>query len=278
VLGVGGGKQVGWALLSEGVGHALMWSGSAESALDLNPIGYNTSAQATDGITQVGSGGRIGVRGEAHAVMWHGTRDSFVDLHPAGWDTSGAYGVWGDVQVGTLEGHVPCLWRGTRQSMRLLPLPLPLSEGTADGIHGDQIVGSTGGFAITWNVNTMRPTILGLGFALATNGTYQVDVSVFGLGPAGPYTGPRAVRWSGVPGTAFDLHHFLPPGFRESRALGIDENGVIVGWATGPFDILPVAWVPTGGRNDRVWDCVDRGRIVAGTVRFGLRLCCARVS
>ena len=171
-----------------------------------------------------------------------------MDLNPSGYESSHAFGVWGDVQVGTLDGHIPCLWRGTSESMRLLPLPLPLSGGTADGIHGDQIVGSRAGTATIWNANTLEATSLGPGFALATNGTYQVGISRSYPLASGPYGDWRATRWTGRPGTRLDLHHFLPPGFRESRALGIDDNGVIVGWATGAFDILPVAWVPTGGR------------------------------
>ena len=177
----------------------------------------------------------------------NGSADSLVDLNPSGYESSHAFGVWGDVQVGQLEGYYACLWRGTPESMRRLPSPEPLRGSGAFGIHGDQIVGESSAVATIWNATTLRRTSLGSpGVAYATNGTYQVGISRSYPLASGPYGDWRATRWTGRPGTRLDLHQFLPPGCRESRALGIDENGVIVGYVDSGPDVFPVAWVPVG--------------------------------
>jgi hypothetical protein len=249
VFGVSGGFQVGRGTKNSRH-HALMWNGSAQSFVDLDSPSYvGTGAWATDGKSQVGAGGTDPNGSVGHAILWRGSADSLVDLNPVGYESSHAYGVWGDVQVGQLEGYYACLWRGTPESMKRLPSFEPQFGSAALGIRGDQIVGESSGVATIWDAGTLRRTSLGSpGAAYATNGTYQVGVTAYAFGAGGPFTDLRAVRWSGRAGTAFDLHHFLPGYCRESRALGIDESGVIVGWAQRGPDILPVAWVPTGIR------------------------------
>jgi hypothetical protein len=51
-------------------------------------------------------------------------------------------------------------------------------------------------------------------------------------------------RWSGKPGSLFDLHRFLPD-FRESFATGINEDGTIAGWGwDADNNARAIAWVP----------------------------------
>ncbi|MBA3726209.1 MAG: PEP-CTERM sorting domain-containing protein [Armatimonadetes bacterium] len=238
VIGVGGGKQVGYARVQGDRDHALMWSGSAQKYVDLDVASYETGTLAwnTDGKSQVGAGGvgpSIG-----HALLWQGTPESVVDLHPEGYQSSQGYGVCGDRQIGNLEGNIPCMWTGAAESMILLPLPKGLSHGFAYAIQGDQIVGSTTDGATLWNADTLEITSLGGGGAIDTNGLQQAGLR----GVDGDF---HAFAWSGSEESAIDLHQFLPKGYRESRALGIDESGAIVGWARRPnMNQQPFVWTP----------------------------------
>src|SRR3954447_23492481 len=61
--------------------HALLWTGSAASAVNLNPPSWAASiGTATSGANQVGRG-YITFGGNPHAVLWSGTAASYVDLH-----------------------------------------------------------------------------------------------------------------------------------------------------------------------------------------------------
>jgi len=98
-IGVGGGQQVGQIASTgiPGIGHAALWSGTAESEVDLNPAdAINSIALATNGKIQVGQavGGPPAI--EQHARLWKGTADSAVDLHdflPDGFTESAAYSI-----------------------------------------------------------------------------------------------------------------------------------------------------------------------------------------
>jgi len=87
-LGVFGGKEVG-----SGSGaatgnnsatvydHALLWSGTAASAVDLNPAGFTYSyALGVFGGQQVGDGHGPATGNHIHALLWSGTAASVVDL------------------------------------------------------------------------------------------------------------------------------------------------------------------------------------------------------
>ena len=55
--------------------HALLWTGTANSAVDLNPTGFAVStAYGTNGVHQVGFA-------DAEAMLWTGTADSAIDLN-----------------------------------------------------------------------------------------------------------------------------------------------------------------------------------------------------
>jgi uncharacterized membrane protein len=82
-----------------GVSHALLWNGTADNFVDLNPQGFNKSeAQATDGTSQVGAG--LLPDGASHALLWHSSARDFVDLDPSAGVNSVAFAVRGNVVVG----------------------------------------------------------------------------------------------------------------------------------------------------------------------------------
>ncbi|MBA3726058.1 MAG: PEP-CTERM sorting domain-containing protein [Armatimonadetes bacterium] len=234
VTGVGGGKQIGSGYLGGERNHALMWSGSTGSLVDLHPDGYlATFGRATDGKSQVGAAGIVEGGNIGHALLWRGTAESVVDLHPDGYQSSDAFGVWGDTQVGQLDGFTPVMWKGTAESMSLLPLPKGEPGGVARAIHGNQIVGGAGG-PIIWDTDTGKFTELGSGTAFDTNGKQQVGIRQ-----------SHAIVWSGTAESRLDLHQFLPKGFTESEATGIDENGTIVGWGFDSIHaVRPLVWTP----------------------------------
>jgi hypothetical protein len=221
--GAGGGQQVGSATRSvvctakkgqcpNGVRtefHPFMWSGSAASAVDLNPLalGFGAGrALATDGAQQVGVGFRvIGINAfnGPFAVVWSGTADSAVELNPADSSTSQANGVSGGQQVG--YGYVPSralLWSGSADTkVELHPAGYESSE------------------------------------ANATNGAQQAGSGFVGDASAGVMH-RHALVWSGSAESAVDLNQFLPPGYTDAAATGIDAAGNVVGWASrGPSDI-----------------------------------------
>jgi hypothetical protein len=85
--GVGGGQQVGKGVVeADQYGepirtHALLWTGTPDSAVDLNsdPLGMvNSFATGTNGLVQIGHYSAPGFI--AHAAAWSGTADSAVDL------------------------------------------------------------------------------------------------------------------------------------------------------------------------------------------------------
>lgn len=232
--GVGGGRQVGSATRSvvctekkgqcpNGVRtefHPFMWSGSAASAVDMTPLvlGFGAGrALATDGVQQVGIGFRvIGVNAfnGPFAVVWSGTADSAVDLNPPDSSTSQANAVYAGQQVG--YGYVPSralLWSGSADSKVEL--------------HPD-------GFASS--------------VAYATNGVQQAG-SGFTFDAATSVSHSHALVWSGSAASVVDLNQFLPPGYTDAAATGIDAEGNVVGWASrGPSDIPAnvhaVMWKP----------------------------------
>lgn len=66
--------------------HALLWHGTAQSAVDLTPPGFDGSAaEGVSNAGQVGFGWNKAAGGSynmAHALVWNGTAASAVDLHP----------------------------------------------------------------------------------------------------------------------------------------------------------------------------------------------------
>lgn len=79
-----GSQQVGYGILliaNDQFEHALLWNGSADSAVDLNPAGFASSfAVATNDSVQVGFASATSIGDHDHAFLWTGTCASAVDL------------------------------------------------------------------------------------------------------------------------------------------------------------------------------------------------------
>jgi hypothetical protein len=166
-LGVHAGQQVGYGsnlpypgLPADFLGyhttsHALLWTGTAASAVDLNPAGFAASeANSSNGVQQGGwVYDAVGI--SEHAAIWSGTAASFVDLHPAGFNDSKVNALTDTQQVG--EGWVGPLgmpgsvrhalvWQGTAASVVDLNMYLPAgyTNGVATGVD---INGNVVGYA-----------------------------------------------------------------------------------------------------------------------------------
>ncbi len=254
-LGISGSQQVGSGLTG-GNSHALLWSGTAASAVDLNPSGFTESgAGGISGSQQVGNGYGPGTGGNSHALLWSGTAASAVDLHPSGFSWSYALGVSGSQQVGngTMAGfnNHALLWSGTAASAVDLH-PSGFTDSIANGISGSQQVGhgygpSTGGnvHALLWSGTAvsavdLNPSGFIVSEALGLSGSQQVGDGTMAGG------NPHALLWSGTAASAVDLHSFLSSNYTSSFAQGVDANSNIVGYAynssTGQNDAI--LWFP----------------------------------
>jgi hypothetical protein len=147
-----GRQQVGKGITGN-AGHALLWSGTAESTIDLHPAGYQMSeAFGVSKGQQVGWG--MNSSGYWRALLWTGSSGSVVDLTPPGFGHSSATGVAAGRQVGggMIAGgggltHA-LLWNGTADSVVDLHMFLPagFSGSAALGIDAS---GNVVGWATT---------------------------------------------------------------------------------------------------------------------------------
>jgi hypothetical protein len=114
------GQQAGYVTSSSATTtaqHACLWSGTAASAIDLNPAGYSWSeALALHGGYQAGYGGTLA--GQTHALLWHGSAASALDLHtflPSNFVSSQAFGMDldGSIVGSASDGHItyPIVWK-----------------------------------------------------------------------------------------------------------------------------------------------------------------------
>ena len=264
--GTNGAQQVGKGSgdVTGGYLHALLWNGTANSAVDLHPTkltGFNESqAIGTDGVQQVGFATTTG--DSDHALLWSGSADSAVDLHPtnlSGFNNSQAFGTDGVHQVGeggiTSSTEHALLWTGNASSAVDLN-PLNFRVSVAYGVNGSQQVGLGYGsgmngasHALLWTGTAssavdLSPTNLS-GFeysrAMATNGTRQV-----GSGFGSATDNDHALLWSGTADSAIDLHLLLPGDFTYSEAYTIDANGDVFGIAADDttHTYHAVEWMP----------------------------------
>ncbi|HTQ08457.1 MAG TPA: dockerin type I domain-containing protein [Fimbriimonadaceae bacterium] len=111
--GVDGDTQVGSASFDGAFSDAVLWQGTAASAVDLDDGTHNSVAEGVWGDTQVGVS-------RTHAVLWHGTADSKVDLNqPAIMPFSYAFAIRGNTEVGEftdLTIRHAAVWQGTAAS------------------------------------------------------------------------------------------------------------------------------------------------------------------
>ncbi len=243
-----GGQVVGYGFGSATAydDHALLWTPSTPSGIDLNPAGYTYShAVGTSGSQQVGQGYGPTTGDNTHALLWTGSAASYVDLNPAGFTYSEAYATNGTQQVG--QGYGPAtggsyqyhalLWNGSAASYVDLN-PGGFTGSFAFGTNGTQQVGdgavtATGGenHALLWHGSAasyvdLNPSGVTRSVAYGTSGKQQVGV---GFGPA---TGDanHALLWTGSAESCVDLN---PSGFTLSYATGTNGTQQI-GYGTGP--------------------------------------------
>jgi probable HAF family extracellular repeat protein len=248
VTGLAAGRQVGFGYATKPnftqQYHALMWSGSAQSMIDLNPLHFDGSiAHAIDGLTIVGSGYRNGVG--SHALVWFGTPAVMRDLNPPGYAGSEALAAANGYQAGyvMVKGVGPhaYIWHGSPFNGRDLN---PRQDGTSyiSGIFGNVAIGAVtteyGQHAYMWNslsssvgidLNTSQFVETA---AVAASGNKQVGWGEVGtFVPRGTPAAYHAVVWFGSAGSCIDLQRFLPVGFVASKAVAIAPDGTILGIA-----------------------------------------------
>ncbi len=241
--GVAAGGQItgdGYGSVTSENYHALLWTPSATSGIDLNPSGFVESrAYGTSGTQQVGYGSTaLPSVNSAHALLWNSSAASAADLNPSGFTYSIANATSGTQQVGA--GSSPStnnydhalLWSGSAASYVDLH-PNGFITSHAYGISGTQQVGSgeiyVGGstyHALLWNGSAasaidLNPSGFYSSYANGTNGTYQV-----GWGKSSQPTNPHALLWSGSAASYFDLQSVLPASFAGSYASSIDGSSV----------------------------------------------------
>ena len=232
--GIGGSNQAGFGLIG-GSDHALLWSGTAASMLDLNPSGASQSQ-----IWGSMAGKQFGYAtfaGSDHAMMWSGTAASTVDLNPSGFTSSHGRGISATNQVGDgtsgFGSAHAMLWTGTAASaVDLNPTGFQSSSGwattgarqigyglTNSGFNHGILWSGTAASAVDLNPSGFTET-----YAAGIGGNQEVGT---GYGTA---TGNRnhAIMWTGSAASMVDLN---PSGFLWSQA-----------WATTGTQELGWAW------------------------------------
>lgn len=246
-LAASGTQQVG-SYFNGGM-HAVIWNGSPNNYIDLEPTAgqfYATTAAGTNGSQQVGDGAVGG--GAYHAAMWNGTAASCVDLG-LGFDMSVAVSTNGVYQVGSgREGPFSwhaIMWKGSPTSyVDLTPAGVINAYGVGISSSGNQQVGyadvpapvgvAPPTHALVWSGNAQSAVDLNpAGYldsqATATNGVQQVGYA--GQGSL-PNNGEHAFVWSGTAESAIDLGALLPAGWTSSKATSVDSAGDVFGFAT----------------------------------------------
>jgi hypothetical protein len=111
-----GQRQSGY-FIWQFVPRACCWSGSADSYVDLNPVGATRSK--LNGISGSQQVGYARFTDYDHAGLWRDTAESFVDLHPSAALRSFAEDVCNEYQVGyAVVGGTnrAALWKGSAAS------------------------------------------------------------------------------------------------------------------------------------------------------------------
>jgi hypothetical protein len=259
-----GAEQAGFATAYEpfyrwyDLWRAGLWSGTAESWVDLHPAdAWESCAYGSGDGQQVGVAHVFdGDRGDwfNHAGLWSGTAESWVDLHPAQYglfEISRAYATDGGRQVGEAGWYwhqtVASLWTGTAESwVDLHPYDFPGSYwdwSCAFGVCGNEVVGhiiGAGEHAMLWTVEPYSWVDLHPPKAKFSVGSVAYDVSdgqqvgvvVFNKHYQGSKS--RASLWSGTAESWVDLH---PDGYLQSVARGVSH-----GFQAGSATMDPIAY------------------------------------
>ena len=251
-------QQGGWAYSMTGGGvHAMVWNGSSLSYSDLNPSGYMFSyCLGVYNGEQVGyAQNQVYFVTASHAMCWHGSAAGVVDLHPtSAYPYSRALGCRNGEEVGYVSSlaypdgdaagyHTTShavRWAGTAASaVDLNPVGFDASEatctsGTKQGGWGYSAV-RVSQHALLWagtsaSAIDLHPAIYTDSKVTAINGAQQVGEGW--VGPANAFGSVRhALLWSGTAASVIDLNQYLPVGYANAVATGIDANGNVVGYA-----------------------------------------------
>ncbi|HTG45962.1 MAG TPA: hypothetical protein VK633_15690, partial [Verrucomicrobiae bacterium] len=272
--------QGGWGYSYSGGIHALLWNGSCDSYTDLNPSGYNFSY-----CLGVHNGEQAGYAQSqsyfvtaSHAMVWHGSAATAIDLHPA-WTTfpfSRALGCRNGEQVGYVstvaygEGESfgyhsssrAVRWAGTAASaVDLHPAGFDASEatcttGTQQGGWGYSVADASHVHALVWSGDAASVVDLHSAAYTETRVTAITPTQQVGEGWIGILGSIGAVRhalvWAGTAESVTDLNQYLPSGYTNAVATGLDSDGNIVGYAyntfyaglTLPPDAIAVVFAP----------------------------------
>ncbi|MGA3068322.1 MAG: hypothetical protein ABSF29_15865 [Tepidisphaeraceae bacterium] len=249
--GISGDQEVGSGVTAGGATHALLWTGTAASFVDLNPPEASYSeANANFGSFQ---GGLAVDNSDSYAADWNGSASLNTDL-----DTLGqVLAMDGQNQVG--YGGIPfgnavnaAEWSGTAGSVTFLTTPQRKTS-YAFGVSGTQVVGVigppggllpsepvlwTGGSVIDLSVAGYAPH----GDAYATNGVSQVGVQGTDSGEA------DAMLWNGSATNYVDLGELIPSSYGATGSTGesIDANGDVYGsFNTSSGAQYAIEWVAT---------------------------------
>ena len=252
-----GRQQGGWAYSPVGGVHALVWNGSSASYADLNPSGYMFSyCLGVDNGEQVGyAQNQVYFVTASHAMCWHNLASSAVDLHPIGaYPYSRSVGCRNGEEVGYVSSlaypdgdaqgyHTTShavRWAGTAASaVDLNPAGYNASEATCtngiqEGGWGYLALGATQ-HAMLWSGDASTAVDLhpvGYNDSKVTSITSTQQVGEGWIGTAGAFGSVRhALLWSGTADSVVDLNQYLPAGFTNAVATGIDASGNVVGYA-----------------------------------------------
>jgi hypothetical protein len=100
-FGVADGQQVGFASgPATGGAQAILWTGTAASAVNLNPSGLGLPLSTAWGAANGQQVGYAFHSNDNHAILWTGTAASAVDLTPSGFIQAGFFGTADGQQVG----------------------------------------------------------------------------------------------------------------------------------------------------------------------------------
>jgi hypothetical protein len=247
--------------------HAIVWSGSAASAVDLSPSSmFESHAEATTDTYQFGYGrSNSQPSNPYHALMWFGTAESMVDMNPPGFISSRGIAASGDIQVGSgsltedaNQTHA-LVWRGTAASaVDINPPGFDITRAFA--ISGNMIGGwgrgpATGGVEhpLLWDATTGSYTDLypstGPYFNILISGV-SADRQIGGGTVANPFDPQRhALLWNGTAESAVILN---PPGYSSCEGLGLAGNNQ-VGYCRGNSpDLISQAWLWHGSADTAI--------------------------
>lgn len=106
---IDGDHQYGWYSTTSSSTHAIGWSSTATSGVDMHPSGYATSA-----INGAGDGQAVGTA-DSNAGLWVNTAAAFINLNPQGATSSTAVAAHYGLQAGSVAGSA-ALWAGAPES------------------------------------------------------------------------------------------------------------------------------------------------------------------